>query len=90
MSKSISKKKHPVPVLGIVLIYLGTLLILQNFNFIPWGIWNTLWKLWPVLLIVSGVNIIVGRFSSTLSTILIVAILAATLRLAIWQYEETA
>ncbi len=59
------------PLIPLLIIALGVLLLLQNNGIIPWSIWNTLWRMWPVLLIAIGINIIVGRRSMWLAAGLI-------------------
>jgi hypothetical protein len=47
----------------LVLIGLGLLLLLQNFGLLPPGVWGTLAPLWPVLLVVLGLDMLAGRQS---------------------------
>ena len=54
------KRPHSVvsvPILGIFLVFLGVVFLLQTLNFPPWNIWGTLWRFWPVLIIISGIDI---------------------------------
>ncbi|NTU73203.1 hypothetical protein HGB07_03470 [Candidatus Roizmanbacteria bacterium] len=50
---------------GVTFLVSGTLLLLNNMNVIPWGIWEHVWKFWPVIIIFIGLNFILGgnRFS---------------------------
>lgn len=41
---------------ALVLICLGVILLLNNLGLIPWGIWLSLWRLWPVILILAGLQ----------------------------------
>ena len=43
------------------LLALGVVLLLSNLGVWPWGISESLWRLWPVLLIALGLDLIVGR-----------------------------
>jgi uncharacterized membrane protein HdeD (DUF308 family) len=43
-------RKDPL-VWGIILIVVGAIFFLENFNI---DVWNTVWRLWPVILIVWG------------------------------------
>lgn len=45
----------------LVLIGAGVLLLLANLGHIPWSSWSLVWRLWPVLLIALGVEVMVGR-----------------------------
>lgn len=61
----------------ILLIAIGIVLLLNTLNVLPWGIWGTLWRFWPVLLILIGLEILFGRSSWVGSLIvLIVAVIA--------------
>jgi hypothetical protein len=48
----------------LVLIGLGALLLLQNFGLLPTGLWPALTQLWPVIFILLGLDMLVGRRSS--------------------------
>ena len=43
-------------ILPLVLIGFGLLLLLNNLNLLPGGFWNTLIRLWPIILILAGLN----------------------------------
>jgi hypothetical protein len=60
----------------ILLIGLGVLLLLSNLGWIPGSIWPTLLQMWPVVLIVFGLDILIGRRSIWGSLVLVVLILA--------------
>lgn len=44
--------------LGIFILSIGVLLLLANFGVINWTIWESIFDLWPVLLVMAGINII--------------------------------
>ena len=44
------RRKDPL-VWGLILIVIGAIFFLENFDI---RIWDTLWKLWPIILIVWG------------------------------------
>lgn len=48
-------------VFPIFLITIGILLLLNNAGIVPWSIWQEIWQFWPVLLILLGLQIILGR-----------------------------
>lgn len=56
-----SRRRGDSLVLPILLILLGVLLLLDNLNIIAGIDWSTIWRLWPVLLIALGLEIILGR-----------------------------
>lgn len=45
----------------ILLIVIGLLFLAKNLDFIPGGGWSTIWRLWPVLLIVAGADDLIRR-----------------------------
>lgn len=67
-----------MPILGpFLLITAGVIFLLNNLDVLPWSIWSQLWKLWPLILILLGLEILLGRRSPALSLILIVVVLVA-------------
>jgi len=57
-----------------------------TFNVLPWGLWGTLWRFWPVLIIIAGLSILMRRYNLWLVSALILAILLSCLGIAICQY----
>jgi hypothetical protein len=53
----------------LVSLGLGTVLILGNLGYLPWGGWNLLWRLWPILLIAWGLDVAFAHQKSLWSTI---------------------
>lgn len=45
----------------LVLIGLGVVFLLNNLGYLGWGVWETILRLWPVLLIAVGVEILLGQ-----------------------------
>ncbi len=86
MSEKKQPREHYVPVWGILLLFLGIVFLLQTLNVLPWGLWGTLWRFWPVLIIIVGLRILLRHSSIWLASLLILAILGACLGIAIWQY----
>ncbi len=58
--KILKNNGSPNPVMGILLIFLGTTFLLNNLNIIPWSVWDHLLKFWPILLILGGIQILLG------------------------------
>jgi hypothetical protein len=68
-----------------ILIGLGIVFLLNNLGVLGWNIWETLLRLWPVLLVAAGLDLILGRRSiwgSLLALVLTVAVIAAALWLS--------
>ncbi len=71
-------RPHHVPVLGPVLLILaGSVFLLNNLGILPWNIWGQVWRLWPLIPIAIGLDIIVGRRSPALSVIVVLGVIAA-------------
>jgi len=77
---------YNIPVWGIFLVFLGIVLLLQTFNVLPWGLWGTLWRFWPVLIIIIGLGILLRQYNPWLISALVLLLLFACLGIAIWQY----
>jgi len=75
-----------VPIWGILLLFLGVVFLLQTLGVLPWGLWGTLWRFWPVLIIIIGLGILLRRYNVWLVSLLTFAILGACLGITIWQY----
>jgi hypothetical protein len=60
--KQTRKRREPPSLFWpLVLIGAGILLLLSNLGYIPWSSWSLVWRLWPVLIIALGVEVMVGR-----------------------------
>lgn len=68
-------------VLPVILIGVGILFLLSTFNIMDWNAWGNLWRLWPLLLIAFGLEVLIGRRSTIASLViaglLLVAVVAA-------------
>lgn len=55
------KKHHGGAVVwALFVIFLGVVLLLNNLGVVPWTVWVGLWKFWPLLLVLWGVQLILG------------------------------
>ncbi len=63
---------------GILLLFIGCILLLQNFNVINFY-WGNVWRFWPMLLIIFGVNILFDRNNSKIGQIISLVLLVGTL-----------
>ena len=69
----------------VFMIGLGVAFLLGTAGLIGWGVWDVLWRFWPLLLVAVGLEIMFGRRSlilSFLSVIVIIVILGG----AVWMY----
>jgi len=78
-----------VSIWGIFLLFLGIVLLLQTLDVLRWGLWGTLWRFWPVLIIVIGFGILLRHYNAWLVSLLVLVIFGACLGVAIWQYSPS-
>lgn len=70
---------HPDIVGAFLIISLGIVFLLNNLNLLPWNVWQTLLKFWPVLLILKGFELLVGTsLRAQLLTVLITLLVIGT------------
>ncbi len=55
---------------------LGVVFLISNFGWLAWPAWDTLWRLWPIMVIAIGVDLILGRRYLWLSIVSLLAIFA--------------
>jgi hypothetical protein len=77
-----------VPFWGILFLFLGLVFLLQTLDVLPWGLWRTLWRLWPVLLIALGICLAMRRFNVWLVSLIVAALFAGVLGIAYAQYQS--
>jgi len=58
------KKGRPGVVGPLILISIGLIFLLNSLGILDWSVWLNLWRLWPVLLIAGGLDLLVGRRSA--------------------------
>lgn len=72
------RRPHRTPVLGpLLLISAGVVFLLNNVGVLPWSVWALLGRLWPLVLIAIGIDLIIGRRNPIASALLVLAVLAA-------------
>ncbi len=79
-----TRRRRGLPVGGILLIVLGVVLLLQMLDVLPWGIWWNIWRFWPVLLVMLGVGILLGRRMPLLSSAIAALLLVGAVGGAAW------
>ncbi|MBA7688510.1 hypothetical protein ES703_96993 [subsurface metagenome] len=89
MSREKPQRVLGVSIWGIFLLFLGVVFLLQTLDILRWGLWGTLWRFWPVLIIVIGLGILLRHYNAWLVSLLVLAILGACLGVAIWQYNPS-
>lgn len=69
------RRRHLPGIVGpTILIGAGAILLLNTTGLVDWDIWAVMWRLWPVILIAVGLDILIGRRSVAAS-----ALVAATM-----------
>jgi hypothetical protein len=64
---------------------------LNNLGYLPWSIWTALGQLWPALLILFGLDLLIGRRNAWLGAIVTLIAFLAVLGAGIWlTYHSTA
>jgi hypothetical protein len=58
---------------GILFIFIGGIFLLENFGIIDFS-WYYIWRLWPIALILIGINILLSRVNSKIGVIATVVI----------------
>ncbi|CAG0978434.1 Secreted effector protein PipB [Methanosarcinales archaeon] len=70
----------------LLLLAIGFILLLNNLGSLPWETWGSLWHYWPVILILSGIQILARHSESSivyvLAVILSILLIIATIFLA--------
>ena len=67
----------------LILITLGVLFLLSNMGMLNWNVWEAIWRMWPVLLIAIGLDILFGR-RSAIGALISVALVVALIGGVIW------
>lgn len=63
---------------GIIFVFIGGIFLLENFGVIDFS-WGYIWRFWPILLIVAGINIVFSRSHSKVGAIATVIITVVAL-----------
>lgn len=80
-------REHHHGVVGpVILISLGVIFLLNNLGWLDWGVWETVLRLWPVLLIGAGLDLLIGR-RSVWGSLLVALLLLAVLAGAVWIHQ---
>lgn len=55
------RRRGPSIVGPLILIALGVVFLLNTLEMLPWDVWESLWRLWPLVLVLIGLEILLGR-----------------------------
>lgn len=67
----------------LVLIGLGIVFLLNNLGVVDWDIWQILFRLWPILLIAAGLDLVIGR-RSALGTVVVLLVVLGLVFAGVW------
>ncbi len=86
-------RRKPNLISPIILIAIGVLFLLNNFGLLPWGVWELVWRFWPLVLILVGLEILIGWSRSGIAIALVLSlglllILGCLLAAIYWGYPE--
>lgn len=62
MEENKTKRYHRSDTGALILIILGAVFLLNNFGILSWGVWDTRWRFWPVLLVIWGLQLLFGAW----------------------------
>jgi hypothetical protein len=71
----------------IVFIGAGVMLLLSNLGYLPWESWGVLWRLWPLLIIALGIDLLIGQRSvigAIVSAVLILVLIGGIVLIALF------
>jgi hypothetical protein len=72
---------------GILLLFIGGVILLDNFNVINFY-WSNVWKFWPVLLIIGGLNILFSKTNPRNGQIISLGVLVITLGFLFYKGQQ--
>ncbi|MBI4294745.1 MAG: hypothetical protein HY669_01095 [Chloroflexi bacterium] len=80
MAEQSRRRGRGIPSAAVILIMLGLVFLFNNLGLLPWSLWGTLWRLWPLILIIVGLNILLSGVNPWLAlglTIVIILVAVA-------------
>jgi hypothetical protein len=72
---------------GIILLFVGGVLLLENFNVIDFY-WRSIWRFWPVFLIIAGINILFYRRHSQIGAAISIGVLVVMLSFLFYKGQQ--
>jgi len=62
---------------GGLFLFCGIVLLLQVSGVLPWSLWGSLWRFWPILIIVAGLSFLIPRGKAWLMALIVLAVVGA-------------
>ena len=81
------RRRPPSVFWPIVFIGAGVMLLLSNLGYLSWQSWGTLWRLWPLLIIALGIDLLIGRRSvigAIVSAVLMLVLIGGIILVALF------
>lgn len=72
---------------GVILLFIGIVILLGNFNVIQFY-WRNVWSFWPVFLVISGVNILFNKNKSQIGNMIIIGVLVIMLAVIFYKGQQ--
>jgi hypothetical protein len=72
---------------GVILLFVGVVLLLENFNAIEFY-WRNVWGFWPVFLIISGINILFNKNKSQVGNMICIGVLVVMLGFVFYKGQQ--
>ena len=69
---------------GFVIIFVGLILLLVNFGILDPSIWNEIWRLWPLIIIIAGISIISRSLPAIGQIILNILVILIVIFAGVW------
>jgi hypothetical protein len=87
------RRRHPRIIGPLILIAAGIVLLLNQAGRLPWGIWGTLWRFWPLIFVLIGLEVLIGLARSTAlyigGLVIAVVVIIGVVLLAIYIGDRT-
>lgn len=68
------RRRGPSVVGPLILIALGVVFLLNTLEVLPWDVWESLWRLWPLVLVLIGLELLLGRGNPWLSAFIAIMV----------------
>jgi hypothetical protein len=81
------RRRPPSLFWPIVFIGAGVMLLLSNLGYLRWESWGVLWRLWPLLIIALGIDLLIGQRSvvgAIISAVLIIVLIGGIVLIALF------
>lgn len=72
---------------GVILLFVGIVLLLENFNVINFY-WRNVWSFWPVFLVIAGINILFNKNKSDTGNMISLAVVVIVLGFIFYKGQQ--